>query len=67
MLRSTYLFILVSSGLKINYSIHEFLGSQRLGSQNINPVPFAELELNYNDVQEGENTKSMLICEQELD
>ena len=49
-----YIFInyfIVTSGLEIEYSIHDFLGSSRLSSTTIMPIKFIQINLSHKNTE----------------
>lgn len=43
------IFIVVTSGVEIEYSIHEMLGSYKMGTTALNSKKFIEMNLQYKD------------------
>jgi hypothetical protein len=44
----------------VEYSIHEFIGSDKLGTKAITPIKFAEINLSYKGI-EGKNLSADFV------
>lgn len=58
---------LVTSQVDIEYSLHDFLGSHRLGSQTLSPTKFAEINLMYRDINGQPRNADFIVGEEDLD
>lgn len=57
----------MSSGLEIEHSIHEFLGSSRLGSKTMVPLKLAELNISFKDINQNVQNVDFTLGENDLE
>lgn len=57
----------MSSGLEIDYSIHEMLGSYKMGTAALNSKKFVEMNLQYKDALGNTKNSDFIVAEDELE
>lgn len=56
----------MTSGVEIEYSIHEMLGSYKIGNSALNSKKFIEMNLQYKDSLGNGKNFDFLVAEDEL-